>query len=785
MAKKIVKINKKGIVVILSIALIAVTLLPTLYSTIYLGSVWDVYNKLDSVPVAFVNMDKSFTKDGVEYSLGEDVANNLKDNNKVGWKFVSYDEAMAGVEGTEYYAVIEIPEDFSEKIANVKDGKFDTSEIIYIGNKGRNFVFSQVSSKVADSIKTEVSSAIQKEVSKSLVDNLYTVKNSLKSAGDGASKLQTGTQKLSDGSKDLASGTKVAADGSSQLTIGLNVAAASTVKLKDGTQKLLDGSTDLSNGITFAAGGSKQLIAGLKSLVTGENYVVSGSSSLVDGLNSLKSNLTKPNKQVPLLVKGASDLNTKTSAISDGASQLSSSVSALTNTITQTDSTLHNEITAIENSNLSDVDKAKIVGSIEALDKLSTSTSGSNESPLAKTASSMNQLSNNLQLLTTGSKQVSDGVSGLATGLSDTQTTAAAGLDKLIGGAQSIQDGSSRILTGLNTVTDKTGELSDGLDKLSTGSTSLQNGLRIVNDGNISLSNGLYTIDQKTGELSVGLYKLSSGANTLKDGLNSANSGTTSLSDGLNTGYETFNSNLKFSSDDMSQFISEPVTVEDDSINVVDHYGEGLAPYFMSMSLWIGAMVLSMVVVMAKSKKVFKSKFMNSYIGKFIAGSVISILQALILSFACIKGLGLNPASTPQFYLTNVFVAVVFFSVFYGVSNVIGMLASAVMFVVLLLQLSSSGGTFPIETAPAFYRVINKFVPMTYSVNTLRMTISGINQQVLNQNMVKLSIFIVSFLAGGYILKAMIDLIKNKIQKKQESKLEEDDEEAISDSQTA
>lgn len=763
MESKKAKDNKKLIVAIFSIVIIAVMFLPMLYASIYLGSIWDVYSKLDNVPVAFVNLDKSATKDGKEYAIGKEVENNLKDNKAVGWKFVSLEEAMDGVKGTKYYAVIEIPEDFSQNIVNVQNGKFKNPEIIYIGNKGRNFAFSQVSSTVANSIKTEVSSSIQKEISKSLVDSLFNVKVSINDAGNGAGALQSGTQKLLDGSNALASGNQSAANGSNQLENGLKMAADSTAKLQNGTQKLLNGSNDLSNGLNTAAVGSKQLLAGLKNITNGQSQVVNGSSSLVDGLKSLKSNLTQPNDQVSLLVKGASDLNTKAGTIAQGAGQLDISVSTLTNSINEADSGLHDELAAIGSSNLSQDDKAKLVASITELDQVSrTETSDNSEIPLIKTANSIHQLAGNLQQLSTGTQQISNGVGGLATGLANTQSKAAVGLDQLIGGAVAIQNGSSSILTGLNTVTDKTGDLVNGLGQLNSGSTSLKNGLKTVNDGNVSLVNGLYTADEKTGELSAGLNKLSSGSNSLKDALNAANEGAIKLKDGLNNGYDKISSNLKFNSENMSQFISEPVALKDNSINTVKYYGEGLAPYFMSMSLWIGAMVLSIVLSVVKSRNIFKSKFMSSFIGKFLIGSSMSVLQAVILSFTVIKTFELNPASVTQFYLTNVLIAITFFSVFYGVSHVIGMLASAVMFIVLLLQLSSSGGTFPIETTPAFYRVVNKIVPMTYSVSTLRMTISGINQSVLNHNILVMLIFIAVFLCGGFLIRSGISTWKKK-----------------------
>lgn len=686
------KDNKKVLITIIAISIIAVMFVPMLYSSIYLGSIWNAYGRIDKVPVAFVNMDKSFTKEGKEYAIGNELENNLKDNNKVDWKFVGYEEAKKGLEGTDYYAVIKIPEDFSKKVANSQDGEFGNPEIIYMANKGKNFIFSQISEKIANNIKLEVSSNIQEEISKALVNSLYDVKVSIKDAGDGADELHAGTQKL------------------------------------------LDGSNKLTTGLTSASGGSKQLEGGLKSLMDGENQVVNGSILLVNGLNDFKSGLTKSNDQIPMLVKGASDVNNSAMLIEKGAEQLNNSLNTNLNSladgvktasdgINQASSILNTQLDNINNSNLSQDDKDKLKAAILAVDKVNKSNMSTNiEVPLRKSGNSAQTLVGSIGQLKEGTKQVSEGVSQLADGLADNQSMAQSVLDQLIYGANGIKDGSSSILSGLNTANIKTGELSDGLKQLSDGSTSLSSGLNDANDG-------------------VG-----------------------KLSSGLNNGYDRISDNLKFSSEDMSKFVSEPVSLKNSSINDVKYYGEGFGPYFISLSLWIGIMLLNIIISIEKSLKLVKNKFLSSFIGKFIIGCGLVVIQALILSFVLIKWLGISPVNITSFYISNMFIAIVFFSIMYGVSYAIGFLGAPIMFIVLLLQLASSGGTFPIETAPVFYQAIGKFIPMTYSVNTLRMIISGINSSLLSQNIVILMIFMLVSLGGGVLIRLMIDKMKKKEQ---------------------
>jgi len=161
--------------------------------------------------------------------------------------------------------------------------------------------------------------------------------------------------------------------------------------------------------------------------------------------------------------------------------------------------------------------------------------------------------------------------------------------------------------------------------------------------------------------------------------------------------------------------------------------------------------------------KLLEGRFFNSFAGRFLTGSVLVTVQALILGISVVKGIGLVPADMAGFYLGIIFISIVFFAVMYGISNTIGILGAPVMFVVLILQLASSGGTFPIETAPGFYRVISRFIPMTYSVDLLRQLVAGINSAVLNRNIIALGVFLAVFLGGSILVRAGIDFVKNKL----------------------
>ncbi|WP_160670988.1 YhgE/Pip domain-containing protein [Clostridium sp. C8-1-8] len=665
MGEQVNRDRRKILFKIIVISIIAIIFVPILYSGIYLYAFWDPYGRFYDVPVAFVNLDKKVVKEGKEYNVGKDIEDNLRKNNKVGWKFVSYDEAKKGVSGTKYYALILIPEDFSKNISEAASGNLVKPTVLYEANKGKNFVFAQVSERAAESIKSEVASSIQEQTTKSLAGSLYTVKDSLSEASKGASSLV------------------------------------------DGTVRLLNGSNQLDTGLAKATSGAKQLQSGLEKAYAGEAKLTTGIDSLLAGLNKFKGGLTQNSEGVNQLVSGAKALSDGMSAVASGTSKanLSQGLTTAADSIAQIKGAL-NQVSSI----LSTSNDPQSIGTAQTIlnGLVNTINTKKLEENLRTAAGSASSLTNNLNQL-----------SAAASTLSTTQNNALSGVNQLINGANNLKSGSQELSRGLSTAVKKTGELASGLTTLNNGTKDLSNGLNSLSDGTIKLR------------------------------------------DGLNSGYNTMNNSLKFGIEDISSFVTNPLTLSDVSINTVKYYGEGLAPYFISLSLWLGAMLMNLILSLTKLSKVVQNKYIKTYLGTFIAGSVLVMLQAVILSSVLIAALGLQPTNQFVFYLENMFISIVFFSIMYGVSYAIGVVGTPILFVLFILQLASSGGTFPIETAPGVFRVLSPFFPMTYTVEGLRMIISGINSIRLTQISFFLLTFMLIFLIGGFVLNRSFKGLKS------------------------
>ena len=204
------------------VSVTAIIIVPLLYSLLYLYAFWDPYSRLSDMPVAVVNLDKGTMKDGTNVSYGKDVADKLKDNTKVGWRFLTnIDEAKKGLEGTKYYAMFVIPEDFSSKVLSAKDRKPEKANILYSANEKKNFLAAQINGKVLGELKAEITKTISNEYTKVTFDSLYDVKDGMQKATDGSKELKDGIATLNDKIPELSDGVSKLNDGAGKLNSGL------------------------------------------------------------------------------------------------------------------------------------------------------------------------------------------------------------------------------------------------------------------------------------------------------------------------------------------------------------------------------------------------------------------------------------------------------------------------------------------------------------------------------------------------------------------------------------
>ena len=823
---------------IIRVSIIAIIIVPLLYSLLYLDAFWDPYSRLENMPIAVVNLDKGSEVDGEKVNYGQGIVDNLEENKIVGWKFVSKEEAKRGLEGNDYYAIFEISEDFSDNVVSAKEGIPTQAGLKFISNEKKNFLASQINTKVESELKAKVVSTITENYVKVAFDNLYTVKDGMVAAAEGSGQINDGLTTLNGKVPQLVNGVTQLKDGSDKLYNGQNVFGNGITELYNGVGKQLQpgviainsGLSALNGNVPVLSNGISDLYAGTIKLVDGTTAARSGSQELAYGTQNLYTGYTtKIYPSITQLSNGVKDIDTALTNNKDSINKLKTAASELTaasNQIKVGSSSIKIGYTNVEagvNQLISGVDVTKQTMesvSTDLIEALSSTDDRSKDTKIMlalkklqdyktandKTDSKIQSIKSGMSSLDTGFSQFDSFVNKYTDGVNNF----AEGTTSLVNSVGSVQAGVTQINGGLSQLqTSLANEFGPGLNKVNTGVSSLNDGLGVINDGSIKINDGLTTIQAKTPDLTEGVTKLYNGSNQLlagvnnvydgtsklasgskelvdgqgrlKDGVNTLQSkipdlkdgvsklydGTSELSTSLSDGAKKLDGGLVNSSEDMAKFISSPVEMEIAPINPVPNYGTGFAPYFMNLSLWIGAIMMFFVISAKTDEYENTSRFSKAF-GKFLSFGFIGVIQAALVGIVLIVFLGLSPGNIPLYFGLLVFCSLVFVSIVQFLISLFGDAGRLLSIIYLILQLTACAGTFPLELVPGLFKILNPFMPFTYAVDALREVCSAtvINYGIIGKDVLILGLFLVLFLGGSILFKHTGDKIQAIIEGK-------------------
>jgi len=856
------------------VSVIAIIIVPLLYSLLYLDAFWDPYARIQDMTIAVVNEDGGALLDGENVNYGEDIVENLKSNEEVGWDFTSNEKANEGLEKQGYYAKFVIPEDFSKSVVAAKEGKPQVADLQFVCNEKKNFLAAQINSQVEKLLKEEIVGTISNNYVTVAFDKLYEAKDGFIKAADGSEKLYNGigelnekvpmlaegANKLGDGSTQLKDGqsslnsgiksinnglsevnSKVPAlgsgveklyNGSQELKNGLSEVNSKIPDLSSGVDKLYDGSQELKIGLGTAANGSNALTAGSESLYSAfSNTIFPAVNSLKGGANELSSALEAGKGNINTIKEGgerlktASDnvaaastgINTGYQSVKGGVDQLISGV----NTSSAAMKDISKDIITAVKSNPEVANDPNIQAALVKIQALNEATS---ETPkqIAELKEGTKSFGDNLGKFNGVVNEYTDKVKEFATGtvaLTDSVNSIGEGVNKISGGLNSLEAGLNENTigsfgAGLKSVSDNMTALNSGINRLNSGSGEINGGLGQLRSNIPTLSNGIQALYNGSGEINGGLGELRSniptlsggiqalyngsnqlvdGSNALVDGQNKLNDGVVELTgkvpqleDGVDKLYKGSNelatalkdgagemkSGLKNSSKEMGDFVSAPINMKNEPINKVPNYGTGFAPYFISLSLWIGAIMMFFVISAKTDDDANLSKF-DKVIGKYLSFGFIGLLQALLVS-AVVMGLGLTPTSTVMYFISIVFLSLVFIAIIQCLISLFGDAGRLLGIVLLILQLTACAGTFPLEIVPKFFKVINPYMPFTYSVELLREVISAntINYGLVGKDFLILGVVLLVFLSISIVFKNAGENLQNIIEGRKEKSVE-------------
>ncbi|MGL6108000.1 YhgE/Pip family protein [Romboutsia sp.] len=693
------------------VQLVAILFVPILYGGMFLWAFWDPYYKLEKLPVAVVNLDKGATFNDKDLNIGKDFVDKLKDDKKFEWKFVDDEKGMSGLKDEDYYMMVKIPSDFSEKATTLLDQNPSKLSLQYVPNESYNFLSSQIGETAILKIKDELSSKLSKTYAETMFDSLKEMSNGIKDASDGAVALNDGTTEAKNGSVKLRDNLETLAKSSIAFEQGMSTAYAGAQDLNKGLTTLNDASSQLING-------QQTILNGAKGLQDGSNKLSSGLQTSKDGLDYLNQNMGNLTNGTEKINAGLTNLSSGAGQLSTGAGQLSVGAAGVRDGIVNLQSQLNAILPTLPPAQQAAI-KANM-GQINALVEGSKSVAAG-ASNLAQKSTELNKgatsLATGMNELNKGQKQVALGVNQLASGQG-----------QLLAGSQQLAQGQNALSTGVETITGKMQEFDNGVKQVAVGGQSLTAGLGKLEDGAKSIKNGAGLLADGSKDLTSGLNKLNDGTDEMANKLTDASDKTSDIKDTSDKNYDMF---------------ASPVNYEIEKVNPVPNYGTGFAPYFLSLGLFIGALILT-IIFDIKTPIDKPKNAIGAFNSKFAVILVVGTLQALIADFVLLQGLGLEVKSVQYFIMCSILTSITFLTLIQMLVTWFDNIGRFIAIVLLILQLTTCAGTFPLELIPDQLKGFNAFLPMTYSVRGFKAAISSGNYDFMWASVEKLVIFMVS-----------------------------------------
>ncbi len=674
------------------LALIFAMLVPVLYGAIYLYANWDPYGSLSHLPVAVVNADRPATVDGQEVTAGADVEKELLDAHTFDWRATTQADADAGLVEGRYYLVMTIPEDFSANLVSAQTTDPKRAQITLRRNDANGFVIGSVTSSAQGSIERAVDKAAVDAYFKAVFKNLGKIRDGMQSAADGAAQLADGSTAARQGAQRLTAGITTAKDGSAQLVTGLGQADA-------GAGQLAAGASQLNDNMPALQAGADQLTAGLGQLSTGSSSLASGAHQVADGTQRLNDTV------IPVLDKVISvqqTVATDVARVDAAVQKLNGAVNGQSGTVSSGLADVGTQLDALAAADPAVASTTQYAAARAALARVADRAT-SIESTSGQIASDSANANAKVQSFVAENK-AADAKAKL-TALNEGAHQVASGADQLHAGIGQAGAGASRLSTGVGTVATAVGQVSEGASALKTG---------------------LDTLTAGATQLDAGLAKLVDGGGQLDAGLGKLADGATQLHAGLTDGLKQIPVLTQDQQDKAALVLSSPADVTMDVLNPAHVYGRGLAPLFFSIALWVFGISGFLVMRPITGRLLAGRQYpLRVAVAAWVPIGAVATAGAVAMLAVVWGGIGLAPVHPWVTLGLVVLTALVFSGIAHLLRMALGLPGSALLLIWLILQLSATGGTYPVELLPPFFQAIHPFMPITYTIDAFRMAISG------------------------------------------------------------
>ncbi|EPZ0458487.1 YhgE/Pip domain-containing protein [Bacillus sp. CD3-5] len=638
-----------------------------------------------------------------------------------------------------------------------------------------------------------------------VTDGLNTLNSKTGEMQKGIDELHDGSEKVTGGLNKLVSKSGELKIGTTDLSNGMEALVEGQRQLEKWSQEIQKGLQDLSSNVQKSTAALEEMQSKDPAILSTVNEKIDGAGANVNQLNELTqstagdaknaaqdvANLQKQIESLPKeyqeqlqpfvtsAIKNTTTVQQKAAGVAGGTNKLNEEVKQLKGEINQKtgngQSKLPNPaelqsltvgIERLSSAQTGFVEKfqgfgVKLNNAKEGANTLKNE-SGHLIDAINQLADGSDKVTGGLGALSAGANQMAGGVNQLANGSSQVTGglgTLSAGANQMAGGVNQLANGSSQVTGGLGTLSVGVSKLADGSKQVTGGLGSLSVGVNQMAGGVTQLADGSGQVTTGIGTLNGGLNKMSTGSTQLIDGVNKLADGSGKVTDGLvkvNDGSGELAEKLGEGAEKTGEvkgtdktydMFASPVKVKTEKMAEVPNYGTGFTPYFLSLGLFVGALLLSIVYPLRDTVGVPKSGF-SWFISKFGVLLSVGIIQAVVADVILLFGLGVEVQSIPYFILFSIVTSLAFIALIQCLVTAFGDAGRFIAIITLIIQLTTSAGTFPLELIPKFLQPFNAWLPMTYSVSGLKAVVSSGDFNFMWQNIGILMIFIVALSLG-------------------------------------
>lgn len=707
--------------VIALVVIIGISVVPCLYAWFNIAASWDPYSNTGNLKVAVASVDEGYEGSliPIEINIGDKVLSALRENTQMEWVFTTEEKATSGVKSGKYYAAIVIPKDFSNKMMSVFSEKVEKPEITYYSNAKENAIAPKVTDKGAGAVQRQVNEVFIETVSDTTLTVLQAVSNMTQASG-----AETIVDNLNTNLNQIA--------GDLTASAGL---LESFSDMTGSAQKLLNSTTEFLQTVQQQTKESRQTFQETSKTFSGLDDSMDAAA---DSVGTALKSAENVYDQMDQVISGAF------SDESADAQQIASTLDTLAGQV-------GNVVTAY----------TSVRDSIAAVADKYPETSPLVDAIVVRMDTSIQQQKNLQSKLQDSAKGLRDATTDLGTAWSELKDLAAKNRENMSGMSASYKSSVQKSLNQLSaSLTSSKQEISSLLSQLDQSA----NGIYKLTDTADSDLSEIQKVLGDSGEL------LTEASDRIAD--------TTARLDEMEASGDFSELKALISGDKsaISTFLAAPVSLDTHKIYEIANYGSSMAPFYSVLSIWIGGIVLVAMLKVNVSENCTKGlknvKLHQIYFGRFITFMIVGLFQSTLIALGDLLYLGIQCEHPFLFLLGCWFSSLVFVNIIYTLTVSLGDIGKAVSVILLVVQVAGTGGTFPIEVAPSFFRAVYPLLPFTHSMAALRETVGGMYGMNYWIDLGKLAIFLgISLIVGLVLRKPIIKANDAFTEKLEETKL--------------